>query len=186
MLHFLRHTIKVSKSLLLELYNHELELKVWNTKTKLSARARYDRPKAFRLPAPTSRQTQLPTDSDDADGSRPLVRRPSKLPVVSHDRVRAYKGGRQTNQTSTTSIQANQSSQSVDSDVSMGDLGQSLSQTLPRESNLGASPIPEERADDSTQQLSVIATTSNGAMTTPTCSQRGEMFVNLSILYSVP
>lgn len=32
------------------MYNHTLELKIWDTKDKVSPRARFDRPKAFRLP----------------------------------------------------------------------------------------------------------------------------------------
>ena len=168
----LRHTIKVNKALLLDLYNHILEVRVWNTKTKLSARARYDRPKAFRLPAPTARRVQLASDSEDVDISDRLVRRPSKLPVVSHDRVRGYKGGRQMNQASTTSIQAVLSTQSVDSDVSVGDLGQSISQTSPREIHLGVSPIPEEKSGNSMKQLSIPASTSNGVTTS---NNRGKL-----------
>ena len=164
----------MNQSLLLDLYNHVLEVRVWNTKTKLSARARYDRPKAFRLPAPTARRTQLSLDSEDLDVSDRLVRRPSKLPVVSHDRVRGYKGGWQTNQASTTSIQAVLSTQSVDSDVSVGDLGQSVSQTSPRERYLGVSPILEEKSDDSTKQLAIPAATSN-RVTTTSSNNRGEL-----------
>jgi hypothetical protein len=33
------------------MYNHTLELKIWDTKDRVSPRARFDRPKAFRLPA---------------------------------------------------------------------------------------------------------------------------------------
>ena len=94
----------MSKPLLLDLYNHTLEVRVWNSKSKLSARARYDRPKAFRLPAPTTKRSTL-SDSDEQEregeaNRPPLVRRPSKLPVVSHDRVRggAYKASRRLKQ----------------------------------------------------------------------------------------
>ena len=106
---YFRHTFKVSKSLLLELYDHTLEVRVWNSKSKLSARARYDRPKAFRLPAPTAKKIlQSESEEQGKEGDEtssetnqpPLIRRPSKLPVVSHDRVRggAYKAGRRLNQ----------------------------------------------------------------------------------------
>ena len=100
-----RHTFKVSKSLLLELYDHTLEVRVWNSKSKLSARARYDRPKAFRLPAPTAKK--IPQSESEEQGREagetnlpPLIRRPSKLPVVSHDRVRGggYKAGQRLKQ----------------------------------------------------------------------------------------
>ncbi|GFS25099.1 hypothetical protein ElyMa_003432800 [Elysia marginata] len=46
------HTITVSKELLLRMFNHTVELRVWDTKDKCSTRARFDRPKAFRLPQP--------------------------------------------------------------------------------------------------------------------------------------
>ncbi|KAH9498633.1 hypothetical protein Btru_007870 [Bulinus truncatus] len=46
------HTVTVNKELLLKLFNHTLVLRVWNTKDKCSSRARFDRPKAFRLPQP--------------------------------------------------------------------------------------------------------------------------------------
>ena len=42
----------VTKDVLLKLYDHTLELRVWDTKDKCSTRARFDRPKAFRLPQP--------------------------------------------------------------------------------------------------------------------------------------
>ena len=154
-----RHTFKVTKSLLLELYHHVLEVRVWNNKSKLSARARYDRPKAFRLPAP-SRRPRLP--SEDNAGDEPgeiLVRRPSKLPVVSHDRVRAYKGGRgEAKQSSNVSIQAGLSTQSVDSEASGAELGHAPSLSSPREGR--SSPIKEEASSDKTMELSVPATAS--------------------------
>ncbi|RUS70710.1 hypothetical protein EGW08_021530 [Elysia chlorotica] len=46
------HTITVTKELLLRMFNHTVELRVWDTKDKCSTRARFDRPKAFRLPQP--------------------------------------------------------------------------------------------------------------------------------------
>ena len=46
------HTMTVTKEVLLKLYDHTLELRVWDTKDKCSTRARFDRPKAFRLPQP--------------------------------------------------------------------------------------------------------------------------------------
>ena len=41
----------VTRELLLNIFNHSLELRIWDSKEKVSARARFDRPKAFRLPA---------------------------------------------------------------------------------------------------------------------------------------
>lgn len=32
------------------MFKHKFELKMWDTKDKVSAKARFDRPKAFRLP----------------------------------------------------------------------------------------------------------------------------------------
>ncbi|KAL8603356.1 hypothetical protein ACOMHN_039719 [Nucella lapillus] len=46
------HTMTVTKDMLLKMYDHTLELRVWDTKDKCSTRARFDRPKAFRLPQP--------------------------------------------------------------------------------------------------------------------------------------
>lgn len=95
----------MSKALLLGLYDHTLEVRVWNSKSKLSARARYDRPKAFRLPAPTAKKIpQSESEEQGREGGEanrpPLIRRPSKLPVVSHDRVRGggYKAGKRLKQ----------------------------------------------------------------------------------------
>ena len=41
----------VTNELLLNIFEHSLELRIWDSKDKVSARARFDRPKAFRLPA---------------------------------------------------------------------------------------------------------------------------------------
>lgn len=45
------HTVPVTTELLLQLFSHNMDLKIWDTKDKVSPRARFDRPKAFRLPA---------------------------------------------------------------------------------------------------------------------------------------
>jgi len=42
--------IRVTQELLLKMFDHKFELKMWDTKDKVSAKARFDRPKAFRLP----------------------------------------------------------------------------------------------------------------------------------------
>ena len=65
-LHFPRHTFKVNRDILLNLYQHTLEVRVWNSKEKLSARARYDRPKAFRLSAPPRRKRDKSTQHSEA------------------------------------------------------------------------------------------------------------------------
>ena len=93
-----RHSFQVNKAQLLELYDHVIEVHVWNSKSKVSARAKYDRPKAFRIPIRdliTSRKAGDP-DKDIADGDTPgIVKRPSKFSVVSHDQVRRLKAGNQ-------------------------------------------------------------------------------------------
>ena len=55
-----RHSIKVNKNLLLDLYDHVFHLRIWDGKHKVSPRARFDQPKAFRLPA-----SKKASDSDD-------------------------------------------------------------------------------------------------------------------------
>ena len=42
--------MKVTKDILLRMFSHTLELKMWDTKDRVSPRARFDRPKAFKLP----------------------------------------------------------------------------------------------------------------------------------------
>ena len=49
---FCRHSFPVSEELLLQLYDHTMEVRLWNTRDKLAPRARFDRPRAFRLPVP--------------------------------------------------------------------------------------------------------------------------------------
>ena len=48
---FFSRKIRVTQETLLKMFKHDFELKIWDTKDKVSARARFDRPKAFRLPA---------------------------------------------------------------------------------------------------------------------------------------
>ena len=43
------HTVTVTKELLLKLYTHTLELRIWDTKDKVGTRAKFDRPKFFGL-----------------------------------------------------------------------------------------------------------------------------------------
>lgn len=45
------HTATITKDVLIGLFSHSMELKIWDTKDKVSPRARFDRPKAFRIPA---------------------------------------------------------------------------------------------------------------------------------------
>ena len=57
------HTITVTKSMLLDLFGHTLALKVWDTKDRVSPRARFDRPKALRLPMSRGPEEE-PDDSE--------------------------------------------------------------------------------------------------------------------------
>lgn len=60
------HKLTISRETLLKMYNHTLELKIWDTKDKVSPRARFDRPKAFRLPG---------SDDNDDDSVKSQVHR---------------------------------------------------------------------------------------------------------------
>lgn len=60
----------------------------------MSARAKYDRPKAFRIPIrdQTTPRKGVDTNRYNADEDAPgIVKRPSKFAVVSHDHVRRMK-----------------------------------------------------------------------------------------------
>jgi hypothetical protein len=79
----------MTEEFLKELFKHSLVLKVWDTKEKMSTRARFDRPKAFRLPhakpgqfwSPfllklrfaTIAKSHLGEDADNAGGVKGLV-----------------------------------------------------------------------------------------------------------------
>lgn len=99
----LRHTFKVTRSLLLELYDHIVEVRVWNTKDKLSARARYDRPKALRLPAP-SKNPQYVGEGDLGNDDMATNGRPARLPVVSQELGSKSRRGRRGERRSTLSV----------------------------------------------------------------------------------
>ena len=88
----------MTRSLLLELYDHIVEVRVWNTKDKLSARARYDRPKALRLPAPSKNPPHDGEEDMTANGQ------PARLPVVSQDLGRKSRRGRRGERRSTLSV----------------------------------------------------------------------------------
>ena len=80
-----RHKMKVTRESLLNLHSHIVEVKLWNSVDKLSARARYDRPKAFRLPAmKTKGSNQLLGESA---GLTSRGERPEKLPVLYQDKA---------------------------------------------------------------------------------------------------
>ena len=45
------HELVVNNENVISLYNHTINLRLWDGKDKVSSRARTDRPKAFRLPS---------------------------------------------------------------------------------------------------------------------------------------
>ena len=59
---FCSHTVLVTTDILLKLFSHSLEIRIWDTKDKVSPRARFDRPKAFRIP--------VLRGQEDSEGSR--------------------------------------------------------------------------------------------------------------------
>ena len=64
------HTATVTKDMLLRLFSHSMELKIWDTKDRVSPRARFDRPKAFRIPASRGSEDQ---ESSSGGGVRQIV-----------------------------------------------------------------------------------------------------------------
>lgn len=67
--------VNVTKDGLLRMFKHKVELKVWDTRDKVSVKARFDRPKAFRLPNTKG------TDEVDLDVVRELLRKEGKTNV---------------------------------------------------------------------------------------------------------
>ncbi|KAL4225876.1 hypothetical protein ACF0H5_013865 [Mactra antiquata] len=63
-----KHKLYVTKDLLLQMYKHTLELRIWDTKDKVGTRAKFDRPKLFKLPSLKSGE-----DPDDLGGVRGIV-----------------------------------------------------------------------------------------------------------------
>ena len=85
-----RHTFTVTKETLLGIYKHSVNFRVWNNRDRFGTKAKYDKPKAFRLPN-EDRYTSLSDGAagsgggaqcceDGAGGSR----RPRKLSSVLH------------------------------------------------------------------------------------------------------
>ncbi|XP_066553891.1 uncharacterized protein cfap92 [Amia ocellicauda] len=66
--------LKVNRELLIKLTSHKITFRVWDTKDRVSAKARYDRPKAFRLP-----QGRSGEDPDNAGGIKSMVQKQRKL-----------------------------------------------------------------------------------------------------------
>lgn len=61
-----KHVVDVNKALLLDLFSHSVNVRFWDTKDKVSVRAKFDRPKVFRLPPPPGPR---PTDARFDGGS---------------------------------------------------------------------------------------------------------------------
>ena len=101
--------------MLLDLHRHVMEVQIWFCPSKLTARARYDRPKAFRLP--------IFSDPDlEKAAMGELTKRPSRFPEVSHDQHVRNSRGRSTraakNQQSYFGISMEASQQSIGNDNS--------------------------------------------------------------------
>ncbi|MGH0168291.1 UNVERIFIED_CONTAM: hypothetical protein FKN15_054709 [Acipenser sinensis] len=66
--------IKVNKELLIKLTSHKIVFKIWDTKDRLSAKARCDKPKAFRLPQGTNGE-----DPENVGGVKQMIMKHRKL-----------------------------------------------------------------------------------------------------------
>ncbi|XP_041081427.1 uncharacterized protein cfap92 [Polyodon spathula] len=66
--------IKVNKELLIKLTSHKIDFKIWDTKDRLSAKARCDKPKAFRLPQGTNGE-----DPENVGGVKQMIMKHRKL-----------------------------------------------------------------------------------------------------------
>lgn len=84
----------MSKESLLQLHSHRVRVRVWSGLDKVSVRARFDRPKAIRLPVPPKQGTEQLIEAEDSEGLTSGVSRPEKLPVVHQEKGRARRGRR--------------------------------------------------------------------------------------------
>ncbi|XP_074646485.1 uncharacterized protein LOC141902581 [Tubulanus polymorphus] len=66
------HTIIMTEEVLLKLCKHDLDLRIWDMKEKCSSRAKFDRPKAFKLPSAKGE------DTDDIGGVKSMVLKQAK------------------------------------------------------------------------------------------------------------
>ncbi|KAK6480749.1 hypothetical protein HHUSO_G18530 [Huso huso] len=66
--------IKVNKELLIKLTSHKIVFKIWDTKDRLSTKARCDKPKAFRLPQGTNGE-----DPENVGGVKQMIMKYRKL-----------------------------------------------------------------------------------------------------------
>ena len=85
-----RHTFTATKETLLDIYRHNINFRVWNNRDHFCAKAKYDKPKAFRLPN-EDRYTSLSDrvagsagDLQGPEGRTSGCRRPRKLSSVLH------------------------------------------------------------------------------------------------------
>ena len=92
--------MKLSLESLLSLYNHTVTVRLWNTSDKLSPKARFDRPKAFRLPAPNNRRSTL--ELQDSNGLTAVSLKPTHLPNVFQDAIPTKRSRRASRRSSRT------------------------------------------------------------------------------------
>ena len=99
----------MDKSVLLDIHRHTLVIRMWTSSGKLSTRARYDRPKAFRLPSLSD------PDLVEMGGALELSKKPSQFPNVSHEQQVRNSKGRSTREKQQWGVPLEVSLQSVQS-----------------------------------------------------------------------
>ena len=75
-------------------------MRLWNTSDRLSPRARFDRPKAFRLPVPANKLGDI-NELHDSQGLIGGGHKPNNMPNVFHDNIptkRSRRGSRRLSQ----------------------------------------------------------------------------------------
>ena len=125
---FYSHKISLSLESLYELYDHTLTVQLWNRKEKISARAKYDRPKAFRLPVLYSSDDKINTP-----------RRPLQLPGVYH--FITQQSSRRNRRYSSEAIEYEESNESVISPQKSLDIPPLIDE---QESSMNASELHEK------------------------------------------
>ena len=65
-----------------------MEVRVWNARDKLSARARYDQPRAVRLPAAAAARKGRGSGAESGDDGGASAR-PAHFMVINHSEVRS-------------------------------------------------------------------------------------------------
>ena len=109
---FNSHQLKLSLKSLLELYNHTLIVRLWNTSDKLAPKARFDRPKAFRLPAPSSKHSAI--NQMDSNGLVAGGMKPMQLPNIFQDIIPTKRSRRASRRSSQAIESINEGTEMID------------------------------------------------------------------------